>query len=65
MAVNVPGEDQPLTPVLQNADGTYVGTVSSQGQSLMAGFDLMGNVIWTVLGGYTPVTGTSDGGLIA
>jgi hypothetical protein len=53
-----------VTPVLQNADGSYVGTfLSPQGgcqQTNMVDFDQSGNVHW-VVPNYTPQIATADG----
>jgi len=57
-----------VTPVLQNADGSYVGTfLSPQGgcqQTNMVDFDQSGNVHW-IVPSYTPQIATADGGSIA
>jgi hypothetical protein len=62
----VAGQNTAVQPVLQLADGSYVGGVQ-QNTSLtptMVAFDASGNVKWTVPG-YNPDIATADGGIIA
>jgi cell wall-associated NlpC family hydrolase len=53
----------PIVPVLQAQDGSFVGTTSDGGY--MIAFDGTGNVRWTVPGLYQPQIATADGGVIA
>ena len=53
----------PLIPVLQLADGSFVGQIVGGGIAMIA-FDSGGNVNWTQPG-YTPLMATADGGIIA
>ncbi len=50
-----------LQPILQRADGTFIGNVWGVG---MGAFDQSGNILWTVPN-YSPVMATADGGVIA
>ena len=56
-----------LQPVLQNQDGSFVGTLDDTQQSLsqMISFDQAGNVRWSATGDYQPQIATADGGVIA
>jgi hypothetical protein len=49
-----------VSPILQRADGSYVGYVGNG----MGAFDQSGNIMWTVPN-YTPTDVTADGGVIA
>ncbi len=60
----VPDQFSPLSPILQLADGSFVGTFNSLGGTAMVAFDASGGVRWT-LPGYTPQMATADGGFIA
>ncbi len=64
----IPFQSTPLQPVLQLADGTYVGTVGaaidSLLQSYMVRFDSSGNPLG-VTAGYVPQMATADGGVIS
>jgi hypothetical protein len=64
MAPAVPGQSAPITPVLQLADGSFVGSVQGQSGNYMVAFDSSGNVNWTVPG-YFPQIATADGGIIS
>lgn len=50
-----------LQPILQRADGTFIGQVYGVG---MGAFDQSGNILWTVPN-YNPIMATADGGVIA
>ena len=56
-----------VQPVLQNQDGTFVGTRYNDRQNLsqLISFDQSGNVKWSVTGNYQPQIATADGGVIA
>jgi hypothetical protein len=56
----IAGQSNAVQPVLQLADGSYVGNASGA----MVAFDASGNVKWTVPG-YNPDMATADGGIIA
>jgi hypothetical protein len=72
-APEVPGQDVllPIAPVLQEQDGSFVGTAvvgydaNNNPLTSMVSFDQTGNVRWTVPGNYQPQIATADGGLIA
>jgi hypothetical protein len=59
----IPGQNAAVQPVLQLADGSFVGSASSQAGRTMVAFDASGNINWTVPG-YTPQMATADGGII-
>ena len=48
VAQNIPGQIEPVQPVLQAEDGPYVGTVYTQAGQSMIAFDTSGNVKWSV-----------------
>lgn len=56
--------NQSVIPVLQLADGSFVGSVDTGGGNTMVAFDASGNVRWTVPG-YKPDMATADGGIVA
>jgi hypothetical protein len=68
--VNIPGQAAPLQPIVQRADGSYVGTVGigpqpgQVTQTDMIAFTPSGNVLWTVPND-APRMATSDGGVVA
>jgi hypothetical protein len=64
MSPAVPGQFAPITPVLQLADGSFVGSVRGSSGNSMIAFDASGNVNWTVPG-YFPQIATADGGIIS
>ncbi len=57
----MPGQSQPIIPVLQAQDGSYIGTAGNA----MIAFDQTGNLRWSVAGDWQPQIATADGGLIA
>lgn len=59
----VPEQTSSVVPVLQRADGSYVGTVSSTVGSLMVAFTGAGSTLWT-LPNDTPQIATKGGGVI-
>jgi hypothetical protein len=56
-----------VQPMVQQQDGTFVGTLYNTQQNLaqMISFDQAGNVKWSATGNYQPQVATSDGGVIA
>jgi hypothetical protein len=61
----VAGQNTAVQPVLQFADGSYVGSVSDiSGNGDMVAFDASGSVKWTVPR-YGPDIATADGGIVA
>ena len=56
-----------VQPVVQQQDGTFVGTLYNTQQNLaqMISFDQAGSVKWSVTGDYQPQIATADGGVIA
>lgn len=54
----------PVLPVLQLADGSYIGSLNGTAGNAMMAFDAAGNVRWTTPG-YSPQMATADGGIIA
>ena len=61
--MNFPGQTAPVQPVLQRADGSYVGTVSTSIGNPMIAFTSGGNTLWTGPND-SPQIATSDGGVI-
>ena len=59
----VAGQHAPIAPLLQLADGSYVGSNFPAGGTVMVGFDASGNVRWTVPND-SPQMATADGGII-
>ena len=55
----------PVQPVLQRADGTYIGTLLSPQGAAMIAFDQSGNLQWSTPGNYQPQIATADGGVTA
>jgi len=63
--LNLPGQTAPIQPVLQRADGPYIGTVQvSGGINIMMAFASSGQQLWSQPN-YAPRIATSDGGVIA
>jgi len=62
-APQVPGQVFNVVPVLQAQDGSFVGSVDTDGGSPMAAFDAIGNVRWAVPNDQ-PQIATADGGVI-
>ena len=63
--MNVPGQVAPVEPVLQRADGSYIGTYQpSTGGAAMLAFTAAGQQLWSQLN-YTPQIATAGGGVIA
>src|ERR1700727_280432 len=60
--LNLPGQQGPIQPTLQRADGSYLGTVSTSGGSSMIAFT-HASTLWTVPND-TPQIATADGGVI-
>lgn len=60
---SVPGQTAPLNPVVQRADGSYVGTVSTSTGSPMAAFTGTGSSLWMGPND-TPQMVTLSGGVI-
>ena len=56
-------QTSPVQPVLQRADGSYVGTVSSTVGNFMIGFTSSGGTLWTGPND-TPQIATQGGGVI-
>ena len=61
VATSMPGQQQPLQPVLQRQDGTFVGLLN--GNNMIA-FDASGNLLWSVPNDF-PAIATGDNGVIA
>jgi hypothetical protein len=60
----VAGQNGTVQPVLQLADGSFVGyAFDGNGGQYMVAFDASGKVKWTVPG-YSPDIATADGGII-
>src|SRR5208283_2772916 len=65
---SIPGQASPIQPILQRADGSYIGIVNigpeygQQTQNMVA-FTPSGNPLWTVPND-TPQIATADGGVI-
>lgn len=60
----LPGQFEAVQPVLQLADGSFIGTVNGQTGGNMLAFNSSGNVTW-VVPNFTPQMATADGGIIA
>lgn len=60
----LPGQFEAVQPVLQLADGSFIGTVNGQTGGNMLAFNSSGNVSW-VVPNFTPQMATADGGIIA
>lgn len=58
-----PGQNSAVFPVLQLADGSYVGSAFGSTNNYMVAFDASGSVKWTVPG-YNPDIATADGGML-
>ena len=58
-----PGQTVPVQPVLQQADGSYIGTVQTQTGNPMIAFTASGNTLWMGPND-TPQIATSGGGVI-
>ena len=58
-----PGQTVPVQPVLQRADGSYIGTVQTQTGNPMIAFTASGNTLWMGPND-TPQIATSGGGVI-
>ena len=58
------GSVNPIQPVLQRADGSYIGTVATSTGSSMVAFTASGQQLWTQPN-YAPQIATSGGGVIA
>jgi hypothetical protein len=61
--LNLPGQQGPIQPVLQRADGSYVGTAYTSGGSLMMAFTASGQQLWSQPND-TPKIATQGGGVI-
>jgi hypothetical protein len=61
--LNVPGQQGPVQPVLQRADGSYIGNVSTSNGNPMIAFTSSGSTLWTGPND-TPQIATSGGGVI-
>jgi hypothetical protein len=63
--LNLPGQNAPIQPVLQRADGSYVGTayVNEGNELMMMAFTASGQQLWSVPND-TPQIATSDDGVI-
>ncbi len=63
----IPNQNGPIVPVLQDQDGSFVGTVGvgdpNNPTNYMVAFDTSGNVRWTVSND-RPQIATADGGVI-
>ncbi|HUI75386.1 MAG TPA: kelch repeat-containing protein [Candidatus Acidoferrum sp.] len=59
----IPGQTSPIQPVVQLQDGSFAGTISTDGGYSMLGFDSTGKVNWSVPNDY-PQMATSDGGVV-
>jgi hypothetical protein len=62
--LNIPGQMAPVQPVLQRADGSYVGNVSTSTGNPMIAFTSGGNTLWTGPS-ETPLIASSNGGVIS
>ena len=63
--VNIPGQTNAITPILQAQDGSFFGTVTTNVGNEMVRFDQSGNLLAVRAGDYQPAIATADGGLIA
>jgi hypothetical protein len=61
--LNVPSQIGPIQPVLQRADGSYIGTTHTTTSNLMMAFSSSGQQLWSQPND-TPQIATSDGGVI-
>jgi hypothetical protein len=61
--LNLPGQSGPIQPVLQRADGSYIGTVWTSGGSAMMAFTASGQPLWSQPND-TPQIATQGGGVI-
>ncbi|MFZ0814252.1 MAG: IPT/TIG domain-containing protein, partial [Candidatus Sulfotelmatobacter sp.] len=61
--LNLPGPAGPIQPVLQRADGSYVGTANTSAGSLMMAFTASGQQLWSQPND-TPQIATAGGGVI-
>jgi hypothetical protein len=61
--LNLPGQSGPIQPVLQRADGSYVGTAYTSGGNLMMAFTPSGSTLWTVPNDTARIA-IADGGVI-
>jgi hypothetical protein len=61
--MSVPDQQAPVQPVLQRADGSYIGTVTTSTSSPMIAFTSSGSTLWMGPND-TPQIATADGGVI-
>jgi hypothetical protein len=62
--LNLPGQNGPVQPVLQRADGSYIGNVSTSTGNPMIAFTSSGSTLWTGPND-TPQIASLGGGVIA
>jgi hypothetical protein len=64
VSTNIGAGSYPINPILQRADGSYIGTVNTPTGNSMVAFTTSGQQLWNQPN-YTPRIATSGGGLIA